>query len=362
MQAPSAHKVSVEVEGWLEVVPAITVDRVGVFMHDMHPPIGSARSVARLVTEVSMRDGQKLIELRSAILVRNETGVPLEFRLEPAVDVPAVILPPLLPSASVSIPTHLTNAIVRLRRYLVGELWSTTGIAWSSFPDMKRPGERRGLCLSCRRIGPSTDSTLGHSIEPTFYCCASVALDPVPVALEPGGPSYTLTLYPPILLQNLLPYEFQYFIMDTDLSGDLRPGASVALYDLDPRQFVRLRIKIAGFALSSGALICADSPAMTVDRTVHLTDSRNRSLIIDMENVRIRGSGGARKVSLIVPYWLLNYTTLPLYYKQHARSHLAAGQPSDKGEASRPRITMFACDGEAMGHGNKCNVSINEVN
>jgi hypothetical protein len=347
--SPAAHKISVTIDGWQEVVPAVTVDRVGVFMHDMHP-MNNTGSIARLVTQVSMKDGQKFIELRSAILLRNETTVAIEFRLERP-DMAPAMLAPLAPGGTVSIPVHLISAVLKLRPSNWGVHWSTTGISWQSLATMKE-GERKGLALSCRSIG--------SNLEPSFHCCTSVTCEPVPVSIQ-SGPSHTLTVYPPILLTNLLPVDSQYLIVDTQFRGELRSGAGVALYDLDPHSFVRLQIKIAGFAVSSVALINAESSAVAVDRTLRLLDSKSRTLLLDLRNSRLRGSAGSRIVSYFAPYWMVNHTALALVYRQPLRSQTAAGQSSDPAEACRPSLTMFSCDGETLSNGNKCSVRINQV-
>lgn len=347
------------VAGWQEVVPAVTVDRVGVFMHEMLsrdpnvPP-------TRLVTDVSMRDGQKVIDLRSAILLRNDMDVPVEFRLETAPDAPPVILPMVMPGASLAVPVHLTHAVVKLRPSQRGCMWSSKGIGWDTFARFK-PGERRGLCLACRNIGPvAVGETTAHSDDAQFYCCASVTCDPVPIALEPGL-SHTLTLHAPFVLQNLLPVDTQYSLPDQGLHGDLRAGASVSLYDVNPASVVTLCIKIAGFQLSSRGVVSGGTRGIALDRRVTVLDSDRRPLYIELDSKRIRGSGGARVVAFFAPFWLVNRTALPLVFRQAMRSALAAGLSNDVYELSRPSLTMFACDGETLGNANKCCVRIGSV-
>ncbi len=342
------------VQGWQEVVPAVTVDRVGVFMHPMHLLDGRV-SMARLVTEVSIRDGQKHIALRSTILVRNEMAVALEFKLEQRDSGRSEVLPPVYPGQTVSIPLHLIGAIVRLRVAQWDLLWSTPDISWDAFSTLA-VGDQRGTILSCERVGSNGKAKF---LEPAFFCCASVRREPVPLALEAGA-SFTLTLFSPLVLQNLLPVEATFFF-DSGDEEVLRPGASRPLLTLDVRRQIQIRIKVPGFQRSTLAIINGDSPRAPVDRSLMLPDSERRMLTVDISNVRLRGTGGARKVSIYAAYWMVNRTALPLVFRQSSRSQTAAGQSTNAGELCRPSLTMFSCDDESLSSGHKCCVRIGKV-
>jgi hypothetical protein len=107
----AAHKISLQLAGWRTVQPPATVDRVGLLSFVMEPETDSAmgepsdyqsggedmRQAARLVVEVRVSDGIKVIEVRSALTVCNSMTVPMDLRLELRGRSAPVDLPPILP-------------------------------------------------------------------------------------------------------------------------------------------------------------------------------------------------------------------------------------------------------------------------
>lgn len=392
--SPTAHKITVVVDGWQDVMPPITVDRVGVFMHELFPPNDNTHPTARLVTEVSMQQGQKVIEMRSPLVIRNSLTIALDVRLTPSMD---MIVPG---GGQVSVPINLVTANVVVRPHGWGYLWTTSEISWSSCTDLA-VGAKKGLCLSAQRLGgndasagnaepggsyklnlPSHNSNNNNSSSNNFggssstgsmnsnpslvsndvslHLCASIERDPWPNALEKGL-SHTLTILPPILLENLLPVPIEYFIIDQHISGKLASGECVPLLHIYTSHTVRLQIKVDGFHISTPALINGESRSVSVDRVLRLQDLRhNRSLFVEISNTRYAGSGGARAISLYSPYLMMNHTDLPLIYRQHLRSQQCAGQSDSLEELRKPGPAMFSCDGETLGQANKCCIKIDK--
>jgi hypothetical protein len=111
----AAHKISLQLDGWRIVQPPATVDRVGLLSFVMEPETESAkgmpgdllpveeslRQAARLVVEVRVADGIKIIEVRSALTVCNSTTVPMDMRLELRGRSVPLDLPPVLPKVVV---------------------------------------------------------------------------------------------------------------------------------------------------------------------------------------------------------------------------------------------------------------------
>eukprot|EP00050_Salpingoeca_kvevrii_P000824 m.156882 g.156882 ORF g.156882 m.156882 type:complete len:3776 (-) comp10222_c0_seq1:35-11362(-) len=349
---PIVHKIAIQVEGYEELNPAISVDRVGVFVHMIRPLTPGEGVPTRVVIDISVHNGHKLICVRSALVVKNKLGIPLELRLEFPTkrDQRVVVLPHVLSDAYTAIPIHLTSCVIKMRPHGWGYQWSTTGISWENF-SMPASRDRVGLGITCRAIG---------EVEQRFRACLTVASEPMPKVEEPV-PGHTITVVPPLMICNLLPVEFSFRISETELRGDVAAGKSRALYQADIKQELQLCIKLPGFSWSQPAIIHSPRSASSVQTRIELEDSERRCLWLCIKHSQARGSGGARTVSIYAPYWMINETMLPLQYRQMYRSHIAAGQSTQLHVLSRNTPFMFSCDQESLGAGNKCQVSVREA-
>ena len=77
-----AHQIIVRVEGWEEVSPPVSIDKVGTFFRNANTAGGSLPPV-RVVFDVSIKDtALKLVTVRSALLVENKLEFDVQLRLE----------------------------------------------------------------------------------------------------------------------------------------------------------------------------------------------------------------------------------------------------------------------------------------
>lgn len=377
------HKVALKVAGWEELQPAITVDRVGIYSFLMQPDPGASyqRVAARLVVEIKVKDGRKIIQVHSALVVHNTLSVPIDIRLEFTNGVTKMLmLPLLLPNKITSIPVHLAAGIVKIRPHGWGYKWSTTGVLWEAVAEVE-PGRRVGLGVQCCSIGdaPATPSRPGGGFPTppaaSFRCCISVIKEQYPgLGVATACPGHTITLLPPLVIENLLPFPAQYGVFSSVEGADgggglqnrrvsrvLEAGQSEDMYDINLYDELRLEVYLPGFTCTVPVLINIRVAGMCSEKSVRLNDRQGRLLLLGVRNRTYPGSGGARVVSVYSYYWMVNRSGLPLTYRQMNRTSFAAGQTADRRELCSATPVLFFCDLESLTTGNRCQIRVDKA-
>ena len=142
------HQLLVKVVGWERIDIPVSVDKVGVFFREVQPSCDSDldnlpelprnRGTVRLVFTISLSDTQKVVNVRSALVLHNKMEISLEIKLEnPETDqeqeenlLPSVNLPPLPARGYVAVPLHLTSWNIRVRPQGWGVQFCTKHLAW----------------------------------------------------------------------------------------------------------------------------------------------------------------------------------------------------------------------------------------
>jgi vacuolar protein sorting-associated protein 13A/C len=92
--------------------------------------------------------------------------------------------------------------------------------------------------MICRSPDPST---------PDFMFQLSAAFS---AGSKSGYPELTISIYEPLILENLLPYDFQYVIVDKSSKQEHRSllprGCVDSLHTLNPQNILALHVKIVG--------------------------------------------------------------------------------------------------------------------
>ena len=359
------HKVAIKVDGWHDIQPDVAVDRVGTFVYYPKPE-RSERKPARVVVSVSVEDGYKLINVQSALKVCNCLGIPIDLRLELALN-QKEDFPILHPGKTMHIPLHLTGGALKFRPHGWGHQWTSTALAWENFDTH----DQDSLTVSCRAIG---DTHATDPAESTFQCCVGILRQEYPpVPRHVTGvpcPRHTISLLAPLTVENLLPYQLEYHIANhrrlsshevgqhTTAGGDLAAGCHESTYAIDYSEDLSISIKILGFRWSEPAVISDPSNWRIGDKVIRLVDNTGRALVLELTNSRLHDASGARHITLHAPYWIVNHTSLPLQYKQANRSHLTAGMNGAESNHRSPEPFIFSCDGESLSSGNKLKVRI----
>lgn len=163
-KAVVVHQLVVKVAGWQNTSIPVSVDKIGIFFRDVQPDLSSDgcpelpshRSPVRLVFAISLRDSQKVVNVRSALVLHSTLEVPLEVRLESPSPVypggPTVSVLGMAPRGYLAVPPHLTDWSIRVRPAGWGLHFSSDPLGWKSVG--KVPSSSTGVC---ERIGSEDD-------------------------------------------------------------------------------------------------------------------------------------------------------------------------------------------------------------
>ena len=153
------HQLLVKVVGWERIDIPVSVDKVGVFFrevqpscdsdHDNLPGLPKNRATVRLVFTISLSDTQKVVNVRSALVLHNKMEIPLEIKLEkPETDqedlLPSVNLPPLSACGYAAVPLHLTSWNIRVRPQGWGVQFCSKHLAWKHVSGRAPTSHTRG--------------------------------------------------------------------------------------------------------------------------------------------------------------------------------------------------------------------------
>ncbi|XP_034247458.1 vacuolar protein sorting-associated protein 13D isoform X2 [Thrips palmi] len=318
------HQLGICVEGW-RPVPPISVDKVGIYFRQAVPE--SQRSHldlpgARVVLEVILEgSAQKLVVVRSALLVKNQLQDPVELRLENTLlqgsAWAGVKMIQIAPQSVMPIP--LTHTLAQLWvRPVTGSYhaFSSHPISWTA---VTKPGDTMEETHSCQ-------ANRGNS----YRFCAAVTRENYP--LERTGlwvqPAHTITLLCCVTVVNLLPYDLHYAVQSKTLSasrasGVIKPGGQDPVREVDIDGSIELSFHLDNFP-GAGTLVLPPQPSSSFTQRLRLHDLSSRRLFLQA-SVHVN-KGSAIKVVVWSPYWIVNKTGLPLVFRQEGVPEETAGQ------------------------------------
>ena len=173
------HQLLVKITGWQPIDIPVSVDKIGVFFREVWPSsdedidsiphLSKNRSPVRLVFAISLSDTQKVVNIRSALVLHNTMEIPLEVKLErpdadphkdstslsPSGDNGSVNLPPLSPHGYLAVPLHLLSWSIRVRPQGWGLQYCSKHLAWKHVASKLPTSHMRG----CDPIGEEEDPT-----------------------------------------------------------------------------------------------------------------------------------------------------------------------------------------------------------
>ncbi len=238
------HQLLVKVAGWQSIDIPVSVDKIGVFFREVQPSSDTdldlvselpvSRGPVRLVFAISLSDVQKVVNVRSALVLSNTMEIPLEIKLEqnsehwsdsgtPKFGTKAVNLPILSAMGYLAIPIHLTSWDIFVRPQHWGVQYCGKHLPWRHVTSGTTPTSH---ARSCDAIGEDTEGD-----PPLFRFCVSVQRDNFPSSADSDAatpsssssslssplshPAHTLTLLPPLTVVNLLPCDLQLSIRES---------------------------------------------------------------------------------------------------------------------------------------------------
>ncbi|XP_026223935.1 vacuolar protein sorting-associated protein 13D isoform X3 [Anabas testudineus] len=357
------HQLLVRVCGW-EQVKAVSVDKVGVFFryaapdrnnssntvgspisrtNIIHPHVYfSALPPVRVVFSITLEgSARKVITVRSALMVKNRLDVPMEVRLDsPSAPDKPVVLPPVLPGQALAVPLHLTSWRLQARPKGLGLFFCKVPIHWTS---VERPGEISSSKRECQSADFDDD------LKRKFRFCVVIKKENYPEqqpakTVSDGAkqiyrqPGHTIYLLPTMVVANLLPCDFNYYIKGTSIRGSLKPGKEAVLHAADTSQNMELGILLESFPICKELLIPPGTQNYVVRMRLYDTNKRLLCLTIRI----ILRAQGALKILISAPYWLINKTGLPLIFRQDNSKADAAGQ-FEEHELARSLSPLLFC-------------------
>lgn len=233
------HQLLVKVAGWQSIDIPVSVDKIGVFFREVVPSsdtdldliseLPAGRGCVRLVFAISLSDVQKVVNVRSALVLSNTMEIPLEVKLEwnpehsdsstSKFGTKSVNLPVLAAMGYLAIPIHLTSWDIFVRPQHWGVQYCSKHLPWRHVTGGSAPTSH---ARSCDAIGEDSEGN-----PPLFRFCVSVKRDDFPSSSDSdldtstgslslsSQPAHTLTLLPPLTVVNLLPCDLQLFVVES---------------------------------------------------------------------------------------------------------------------------------------------------
>ncbi len=324
------HQLLVKVSGWQCIETPVSVDKIGVFFREVQPSfdtdidlchLPANRGKVRLVFAISLDEVQKIVNVRSPLVLRNVMEVPFEIKLQPSADQhnlsnglqarvqsayePLSILPA---KGHFSVPLHLTSWDIYLRPQHWGVEYCNKHLTWKHITKGTKPTSHM---RSCDYIG-GEDAETTEAIPSPFRFCFSVQREnyPVDTGTSPSSPAssssgdtppaHTLTLYPPLTITNLLPSDIQFSLWPNNARRrdvhyrrrQVSPGQDLAIYSASSDAPMEFDIAMEGFEKCQGCLINPERAGMP--QHIVLEDYQGHPLRLNVSTTKI--GGGAIKV------------------------------------------------------------------
>ncbi|XP_036356919.1 vacuolar protein sorting-associated protein 13D isoform X3 [Octopus sinensis] len=372
------NQLVVKADGW-QKLSAVTVDKVGIYFRDAQPdekvirtqvsfePISGGvlnytaryrsgdsnltrdgdslpheqtmrQQVARFVFDVTQEgSARKMITVRSALTIVNKLHMPVEVVMYPFTGLGCTMLKEkqlIQPNSQSPVPILYTSASLCARPADLPVEECGEPLYWDRVRKMDDVLDYHRVC---RPIKPNKEC---------FRFCVSVRRGKYPEetqlhrihAREYSIPGHIITLHPPVTLCNLLPIEMSYYFKNTSMKGQIDAGKQEPLYQADMSQHLELGIQLENFRDCNELMI----PPGTINYKARfeLYDSDDRMLALTVRIISRKG--GALKLQISAPYWLVNKSGIPLIFKQDGTRLEAAGQSEDHERAKSVTPLLFS--------------------
>lgn len=246
--------------------------------------------------------GQKLIHIRSIVMVRNNLKLPMEvlYRGDTKLETCGVADP----NKVLSIPL---NAVYSLSNELffrpVGSNYETsqTSLVWRSAENM---GQQEICCPSTQQGHSACFFNVNPVVEEVYFEAGE----------EVSAKSFIFDLQPTMILHNLLPFTINYLLEGTNEQESLTKGENRPLTHASVSEST-LEIVIPsyqGLEWVGRRKLQKNSPQLTVWEFIAHKGAQKLSMELGLHS---KVSQGTVDVSLFCPYWLLNKTGCKLAYR-----------------------------------------------
>ncbi|XP_067328891.1 intermembrane lipid transfer protein VPS13D isoform X8 [Anolis sagrei] len=355
------HQLQVRVNGWEQVSP-VSVDKVGIFFRYAAPDKSTSSSTigspvnrtniihphvyfsslppVRVVFAVTMEgSARKVITVRSALIVKNKLDIPMELRLDsPSAPDKPVVLPSVMPGDSFAVPLHLTSWRLQARPKGMGVFFCKSPIHWTH---VQKASEVSSSKRECHAMGSENSRFFRFCVAikkenyPDYMPSSIFSDSAKQIFRQPG---HTIFLLPTVVLVNLLPFELEFYVKGTPISGTLKPGKEAVLHTADTAQNIELGVSFENFSRCKELLIPPGTQNYIVRMRLYDVNKRLLNLTIRI----VCRAEGSLKIFISAPYWLVNKTGLPLIFRQDNAKIDAAGQ-FEEHELARSLSPLLFC-------------------
>ncbi|CAO3587114.1 unnamed protein product [Absidia cylindrospora] len=301
---------NVQLEGALwETLRNAHVDTEGEHIYTLRPLIRNVQH--RIVFDVKLVDNVKVVTIRSAMVIENRTLLPVDVALLDSRGYADGTFVKIAPGEDYPLPIEKAfhNRFCIRPDAGFGYKWTGHAIHWTDF--VKNDDYK--TTISCI-------SEENNDMPPFIF--QIFARHDKTNALYGRYCAMAIRLSAPVEIENLLPYDFNFRIIDKtsgqDYNSFLRKGGSIPLHVVENKHLLLLNIHIPNtvYKASEFAIISTRGvDDLDIDDTIQLTDSGNNYLTLKINTVDIVESGGAHKYSIFCPYIIINKTGCPISLK-----------------------------------------------
>ncbi|ORZ00047.1 hypothetical protein BCR41DRAFT_313859 [Lobosporangium transversale] len=336
-----------------ESLKDVPVEREGRYLYVLRPKLSSVSH--RIAIDIHIKNNVKVVTFSSALLVENATSLPIEVVIVDEKKKHLSSAKKIAPGEDFSVPIEAAYKNRLLVRPDPGfnYNWSSEPIFWRELVAQQHKQEKYKVdgeavgSVSCRPLDDPNQQSFRFQVRGV-----TDNFDP----LNKDYPYMTIRLSAPVEIENLLPYNLRYTVMEktspkhsgTVLSSYLRKGGISPLHTVDVRNLMLLSIAIENttFGASEYAIVSSHDPSeLPVENTLTLTDPDGLKLMLGIHRHVIPGSGGAVKFSIYCPYVILNKTGLDLVFKAKSfmqNAKIAAGQGGSRIVQNKALPLMFS--------------------
>ncbi|KAF8984234.1 hypothetical protein BGZ46_008534 [Entomortierella lignicola] len=336
-----------------ESLKDVPVEQEGRYLYVLRPKLNKVSH--RIAVDIHIKNNVKIVTFSSALLVQNATSLPIEVVVVDEKKKHLCSPQKIAPGDDFSVPIEDSYRNRLLVRPDPGfnYSWSTETIFWRDLATQQRRQPRYGSdsygvnAVSCRPSDDPNQQSFRFQVRG-----GTDNFDP----LTKDYPYMTIRLSAPVEIENLLPYNIRYTVMEktspkhngTVLTSYLRKGGVSPLHTVDVRNLMLLSIVIENtpFGPSEYAIVSSHDPdELPVEETLTLTDPDGLKLMLGISRHAIPDSGGAVKFSIFCPYVILNKTGLDLVFKAKSfmqNAKIAAGQGQNRIVHNKAVPLMFS--------------------
>ncbi|KAI8072416.1 hypothetical protein BC940DRAFT_233832 [Gongronella butleri] len=302
---------NVQIEGALwETLRSIHVDTEGEHMYPLRPLVRNVQH--HIVFDVKLVDNVKVVTIRSTMVIENRTLLPVDLTVLDSRGYSDGTFTKIGPGDVYALPIERAYH----HRFCIrpdagfGYKWTGHAIHWTDFTK----NDEYKKTISCV-------SEEGRSDLSPFIFQIFAKLDKTN-ALFGRYPAMKICLCAPVEIENLLPFDFNFRIIDKtarqDYNSFLRKNGSIPLHIMENKHLLLLNIQIpdSDYSASDFAIISTKgSEDLEIEDKLQLKHRTGATLTLHIHMIDVPDSGGARKYSIYSPYIIVNKSGYPITLK-----------------------------------------------